>query len=100
MKDIFQALADPTRRAILLLTATQALTPGAMAEQFHLTRQAVSKHIGVLTDSGLLSQEKNGREIFYKADPARLDELEKWLSLFRSKLEQQFSQLDDVLGNL
>ncbi|MXV52349.1 metalloregulator ArsR/SmtB family transcription factor [Pedobacter sp. HMF7647] len=99
-RDIFQAIADPTRRAILLLIAAQAMTPNALAEQFHSTRQAVSKHIKVLTDSELLKQEKVGREIYYHLNAEKIGEIDKWLQQFKALFEKRFNQLDEVLHNL
>lgn len=96
-RDSFQAIADPTRRAILLLLATQAMTPNAMADQFHTTRQAVSKHIKILTECQLLKQEKVGREIFYQLNPKKISEIDKWLDQFKWLLEKRFSQLDELL---
>ena len=99
-RDVFQAIADPTRRAILLLIASQAMTPNAMAEHFNSTRQAVSKHIKVLSETQLLKQEKVGREIYYHLNPKKMNEIDKWLAEFRGLLEKRFDQLDEVLINL
>ena len=98
-RDVFQAIADPTRRAILTLIAFQAMTPNAIAEKFDSSRQAVSKHIKVLTECGLIKQEQSGREIYYHFNPKKLKEVEKWLQPFRQMLEDKFSQLDTVLKN-
>ncbi|HZF99755.1 MAG TPA: metalloregulator ArsR/SmtB family transcription factor [Chitinophagales bacterium] len=97
---MFQAIADPTRRAILLLLATQALTPNALAEHFDLTRQAVSKHVKVLAEAELVKQKKTGREIYYEVNATKVKDIEKWLLKFKGLLEQRFSQLDDVLSKL
>lgn len=99
-RDIFQALADPTRRAILLLIATQQMTPNAIAAQFDLTRQAVSKHIKILSDSELLTQQKAGREIYYSVNANRLQEIDQWLEKFKGLMEKRFDQLDQVLTTL
>lgn len=99
-RDIFQALADPTRRAILVLIATQAMTPNALAEHFDSTRQAVSKHIKILAESQLVEQEKSGREIHYQLNPNKLKELDNWLAQFKKLWEDRFDQLDQVLLNL
>ena len=99
-RDVFQALADPTRRAILILIATQAMTPNALAEHFESTRQAVSKHIKILSDCQLLHHIKTGREIYYSISAAKINEIENWLEQFKGLLEKRFSQLDDVLINL
>jgi DNA-binding transcriptional ArsR family regulator len=99
-RDVFQALADPTRRAILLLIAAQAMTPNALAEEFHTSRQAVSKHIQILTECELVKQEKKGREIYYHVNAKKIDEVDKWVEQFRRIVQTQFKQLDDVLATL
>ena len=99
-RDVFQAVADPTRRAILVLIATQALTPNALAEHFDSTRQAVSKHIRVLTECDRLEQRKDGREIYYQLKIDRMKEIDQWLEQFRQIWEDRFNQLDQVLLNL
>ncbi len=99
-QDLFQAIADPTRRAILALIAIQALTPGAMAEQFDMSRQAVSKHIKVLQECDLIIPEQSGREIYYHFNPKKMQELDTWLSQFRKNWETQFNQLDLLLSNI
>ena len=96
-RDVFQAIADPTRRAILLLLASQAMTPNAIAEEFHSSRQAVSKHIQMLTECELVKQEQKGREIYYHINPNKMKEIDKWVNQFKSILEKQFNQLDKVL---
>ena len=99
-RDVFQAIADPTRRAILSLLALQAMTPNAIAEHFDSTRQAVSKHIKILTECQLVKQEQSGREIYYHFNPLKMKEIDKWLEPFRAKWEDRFNQLDTVLKNL
>lgn len=99
-QDIFQAIADPTRRAILTLIAVQALTPNAMAEKFDMSRQAVSKHIKVLQECDLIKPEQSGREIYYHFNPKKMQEFDKWLAQFRKNWEIQFNQLDDLLANM
>jgi DNA-binding transcriptional ArsR family regulator len=99
-RDVFQAIADPTRRAILLLIAGQAMTPNALAEEFHSSRQAVSKHIQILTECELVKQEKKGREIYYHINAKKIDEIDKWVKQFRNIVETQFNQLDKVLSTL
>ena len=96
-RDVFQAIADPTRRAILLLIAAQAMTPNAIAEEFHTSRQAVSKHIQILTECELVKQEQKGREIYYHINENKMDEIDKWMAQFKNRLETQFNQLDNVL---
>lgn len=99
-QDLFQAIADPTRRAILTLIALQALTPNAMAEKFDMTRQAVSKHIKVLQSAELIKPTQSGREIYYHFNPKKMQEVDHWLAQFRKSWETQFNQLDEVLLNL
>ena len=99
-RDVFQAIADPTRRAILVLIATQALTPNALADEFDMTRQAVSKHIKILNECELLEQEKVGREIYYQLKVDKMKEIDKWLEQFRKVWETRFDQLDNLLAIL
>ena len=99
-RDVFQAIADPTRRAILSKIAVEAMTPNALAEQFHSSRQAVSKHIKILAECRLVKQEQSGREIYYHFNAKKLKEVDKWLAQFRSMWEDKFGQLDDVLKHL
>ena len=96
-RDVFQAIADPTRRAILLLIAAQSMTPNAIAEEFNTSRQSVSKHIQILTECELLKQEQKGREIYYHINAGQIKEIDKWIGQFRKTLETQFNQLDKVL---
>ena len=99
-RDIFQAIADPTRRAILTLIALQAMTPNAIAEHFDTSRQAVSKHLRVLTECQLVKQEQQGREIYYQLEIKKMKEIDKWLEQFRKIWEKRFDQLDNVLLTL
>jgi DNA-binding transcriptional ArsR family regulator len=99
-RDVFQAIADPTRRAILSLIALQAMTPNALAEHFDSSRQAVSKHIQILTECKLVKQEQNGREIYYQLNPTKMKEIDNWLEPFRAMWEDRFSKLDKVLDQL
>jgi DNA-binding transcriptional ArsR family regulator len=99
-QDLFQAIADPTRRAILTLVAMQALTPNAMAERFDMSRQAVSKHIKVLQECQLIKPEQSGREIYYHFNPKKMQEIDQWVAQFRKMWETRFNQLDNVLLTL
>lgn len=96
-RDIFQAIADPTRRAIITLIALQAMTPNAIAEHFDTSRQAVSKHLRILTECELISQKQEGREIYYQLEINKMKEIDKWLNQFRKIWESRFNQLDQVL---
>jgi len=99
-RDIFQAIADPTRRAIITLIALQAMTPNAIAEHFDTTRQAVSKHLRILTECELIKQEHKGREIYYQLEVDKMKEIDQWLNQFREIWEDRFSQLDHVLSTI
>lgn len=99
-RDIFHAIADPTRRAILVLIAAHAMTPNAVAEKFDISRQAVSKHIKILTQCQLLTSKKSGREVFYQFNLQKINEIDLWLDQFKKLLEDRFKQLDQVLTNL
>lgn len=99
-RDVFQAIADPTRRAIIALIAFQAMTPNAIAEHFDSSRQAVSKHLRILTECQLVEQEQSGREIYYTLNAKKMKEIDKWLEQFRKLWENRFNQLDKVLNTL
>lgn len=99
-RDIFQAIADPTRRAIITLIAAQAMTPNAIADNFNTTRQSVSKHLRVLTECELVKPEQKGREIYYSLEIEKMKEIDKWLNQFRKIWETRFNQLDDVLSTI
>jgi DNA-binding transcriptional ArsR family regulator len=99
-RDIFQAVADPTRRSILILLAAQAMTPNAIAEHFDMTRQAVSKHIQVLSECEAVNQHRTGREIYYHFNPTKMKEIDQWLEVLRKQWEDRFDQLDKLLKDL
>jgi DNA-binding transcriptional ArsR family regulator len=99
-RDIFQAIADPTRRAIIALVALQAMTPNAIAENFDTTRQAVSKHLRILTECELVKQEHQGREIYYSLEINKMKEIDKWLEQYRKIWETRFNQLDNLLASI
>jgi DNA-binding transcriptional ArsR family regulator len=96
-RDIFQAIADPTRRAILVLIAVHAMTPNAIAEHFDITRQSISKHLRILSECELLAQKQEGREIFYELKIDKMREIDIWLDQFRKITEESFQRLDQVL---
>ena len=96
-RDAFHAIADPTRRAILVLMAVQPMTAHLLANHFHTSRQAISKHIQVLHDCDLVKPEQNGRGYIYHFNPAKLKEIDKWLSLFRKNWDARFNELDELL---
>jgi len=99
-RDVFQAIADPTRRAIITLLALQAMTPNALAEHFDSTRQAISKHIKVLTECEVVTQKQTGRENYYQLNLQRMKEIDIWLERFRKLWEDRFDQLDNILNDL
>ncbi len=99
-RDIFQAIADPTRRAIITLIAVHAMTPNAIADNFNTTRQAVSKHLRILTECEMIKQEYRGREIYYSLEIKKMKEIDKWLEQFRKIWEGRFNNLDTLLTNL
>jgi DNA-binding transcriptional ArsR family regulator len=99
-RDIFQAIADPTRRAIIALIALQAITPNVIADNFNTTRQAVSKHLRILAEYDLVKQEHQGREIYYSLEIDKMKEIDKWLEQYRKIWENRFNQLDKVLATI
>lgn len=99
-RDVFQAIADPTRRAIIALIAIQAMTPNAIAENFDTTRQAVSKHLRILTECELVTQEQKGREIYYTLEIEKMKEIDEWLEQYRQIWESRYEQLDTLLAEL
>jgi len=99
-RDIYQAIADPTRRAILTLLTIGAMTPNTIAVHFGSSRQAVSKHIQILAECGAVNQDQRGREIYYKLNIDKMKEIDHWMEAFRKLWEIRFDQLDDVLKDL
>jgi DNA-binding transcriptional ArsR family regulator len=99
-RDIYQAIADPTRRAILTLLTLGALTPNAIAGHFGSSRQAVSKHIQILAECGAVDQSHSGREIYYQLNIEKMKEIDHWMEAFRKLWETRFDQLDDLLKDL
>lgn len=99
-RDVFQAIADPTRRAIISLIAVNAMTPNAIADHFEATRQAVSKHLRILSECDLVTQEQKGREIYYSLQIEKMKEIDQWLAQYRKIWETRFNQLDQVLEQL
>jgi len=96
-RDVFQAIADPTRRGIISLIALQAMTPNAIAEHFDTTRQAISKHLRILTECRLVKQAYTGREIYYQLEITKMQEIDQWLDQYRKIWENRFNELDNVL---
>ena len=99
-RDVFQAIADPTRRAILGLVALQSMTPGAIAEKFDSSRQTISKHLQILNECELLNQTKSGREIHYHFNPKKMKEIADWLEPYRKMWEGRFTAIDDLLNEM
>jgi len=96
-RDVFQAIADPTRRAILLLVATQAMTAGAIASNFDTARPTVSKHLQILTECELLKQEQTGREIYYHLNPNKMKEIAEFIEPFRKIWDDRFNKLETIM---
>jgi DNA-binding transcriptional ArsR family regulator len=99
-RDVFQAIADPTRRAIIALIALQAMTPNAIAEHFDTSRQAVSKHLRILSECELIQHEQRGREIYYSLEIEKMKEIDEWLEQYRKIWESRYEQLDALLTEL
>ncbi len=96
-RDVFQAIADPTRRDILALVAGRAMTPGALAVHFNATRQTVSRHIQILVDCELLQQKKSGRQIFYRLNPEKFREISDFIQPFRKLFDEKLSTLEELM---
>ncbi|MDR3697661.1 metalloregulator ArsR/SmtB family transcription factor [Mucilaginibacter sp.] len=99
-RDVFQAIADPTRRAILGLVALHAMTPGAIAENFNSSRQTISKHIQILNECALLTQTQSGREIYYHFNPGKMKEVADWLEPYRKLWDERLNAMDDLLNEM
>ena len=98
-RDVFQAIADPTRRAILLLVATQSMTAGGIASNFETARPTVSKHLQILTECELLEQKQNGREIYYQLNPQKMKEIADFIEPFRKMWDDRFNALETIMKN-
>ena len=96
-RDVFQAIADPTRREIISMLATKSLNLNSVAENFNVSRPAISKHIKILSECELIQQEQVGREIYYKLEVEKMKAIDQWLEQFRKIWETKFSQIDEVL---
>lgn len=99
-RDIFQAIADPTRRAIILLLATGSMTPNALAEHFDTSRQAVSRHLQILSECEIVNVSQSGREMIYEINSDKMKDIEKWIEQFKAIMAKRFDQLDEVLAML
>jgi len=96
-RDVFQAIADPTRRAILLLLASHSMTAGAIAANFDTARPTVSKHLQILTECELLTQEQNGREVYYNLNPQKMKDIADFLEPFRNMWDDRFNKLESIM---
>ena len=96
-RDVFQAIADPTRRAILLLLASQSMTAGAIASNFDTARPTVSKHLQILTECDLLTQEQSGREIYYLINAKKMKEVAEFIEPFRQMWDSRFTKLETIM---
>lgn len=99
-RDIFHAIADPTRRAIILLLATGSMTPNDLAEHFDTSRQAVSKHLQILSECEIVTAKQSGREMIYEVNSDKMKDIEKWIEQFKAIMSKRFDQLDEVLAIL
>ena len=99
-RDPFQAIADPTRRAILVLLASQTMTAGAIADNFDVARPTISKHMQILNECDLISASQKGREIYYELKPDKMKDIDKWLDQFRKIWEERYNQLDNLLSTI
>ncbi|MDP4285249.1 MAG: metalloregulator ArsR/SmtB family transcription factor [Bacteroidota bacterium] len=99
-RDVFQAIADPTRREIIGLIAKKPMTPNNVADCFDISRQAISKHIQILTECGLLSLNIKGRDYYYTIEPKKLTEVNDWLEPYRKMWEDRFEAIDDLLNDM
>jgi len=99
-RDVFQAIADPTRRAILILLAAQTMSAGAIAEKFEVARPTISKHMQILSECELISATHKGREIYYEIKVAKMKEIDQWLARFRKIWEDRYNELDNLLSTL
>lgn len=96
-RDVFQAIADPTRRAIIALVAIHAMTPSAIADNFESSRQTISKHIQILTECEILKQKQNGREIYYHFNARKMKEIADFIEPFRKMWDDRFNKLEAVM---
>jgi len=98
-RDVFQAIADPTRRSILMLLATQSMTAGAIASNFNTARPTVSKHLQILSECELLKPEQNGREILYHLNADKMKEIADFIEPFRKMWDERFNKLENIMKN-
>tara|TARA_Y100001972_G_scaffold127417_2_gene184158 strand:- start:10661 stop:10987 length:327 start_codon:yes stop_codon:yes gene_type:complete len=99
-RDPFQAIADPTRRAILVLLASQTMTAGAIANEFDVARPTISKHIQILNECDLIDSNQQGREIYYEIKVDKMKEIDQWLEQFRKIWENRFNKLDNLIAKI
>jgi DNA-binding transcriptional ArsR family regulator len=99
-RDVFQAIAEPNRRAILSLLAGKKLTLNGIAENFDISRPAVSRHIRILSECGLVRIQRKGRERFCEARLDKLGEVSSWIEQYRKLWEEKFEALDQYLKEL
>ncbi|MEQ8879343.1 MAG: metalloregulator ArsR/SmtB family transcription factor [Cyclobacteriaceae bacterium] len=99
-RDPFQAIADPTRRAILVLLASQTMTAGAIANEFDVARPTISKHIQILNECELIDSNQQGREIYYEIKVDKMKEIDQWLEQLRKIWENRFNKLDNLLAHI
>ena len=96
-RDVFQAMADPTRRAILVLVASQSMTAGAIAANFDSARPTISRHLQILTECELIEQEQQGRELYYHFNPKKMKEVADFIEPFRKLWDDRFNKLELIM---
>lgn len=99
-RDVFQAIADPTRRQIISMISTQSLNLNAVADQFDMSRPAISKHIKILTECGLITIKQQGRERYCEAQLSKLNEVSDWVEQYRQFWEAKLDSLEQYLNKL
>jgi DNA-binding transcriptional ArsR family regulator len=99
-RDVFQAVADPTRRDIIHMTSKETLTLNEVADRFDISRQAISKHIKILTDCGLIIIKADGRERYCSAQLRPLREISDWVGQYRKQWNKRLNALETYLDKL
>lgn len=99
-RDVFQAIADPTRREIISLIANKTLNLNAIAESFDVSRPAISQHIKILAECGIVVIDQKGRERYCYVQPQKMKEIDDWLAPFRKLWEQRFDRIDNILNEM
>lgn len=98
-RDVFQAIADPTRREIIDLLSDRAMPVNKVAQNFDISRPAVSKHLKILDESGLMVIRKKGRKRFYRSDPRKLREVAEWAAKYQKFWNEKLDALEAALAD-